>query len=257
VKFLRCQIRKTVFLATPSEQDKQTMKRLNALFQLVADNAGHGEKHRIEVANGKATIFVYDVIGGDFGGVDERQFAKDIASVTSSTIDLRVNSPGGDVFAARAMMTALATSPAKVTAYIDGIAASAATSLLMAADKVVMTRGAKMMIHEAWTAAVGNKGDFAAQSQLLASVDTEIARDYAKRTGKSEADFAAMMEAETWFDADQAKAIGFVDQIIEPTQTASNKWNLSAFKNVPAELIADDSTKRLNAKRRLAWSRPG
>ena len=231
------------------------MKRLNTLLQLVSDNVGYGEKHQIVATESEATIYVYDIIGSDYGGVDERQFVNDVAALKVADIALRINSPGGNVFAARAMMTALASSSATVTAYIDGIAASAATSLIMAADKVVMTRGGQMMIHEAWTGAVGNKRDFAAQTQILTNVDAEIAKDYAKRTGKNVSDLAAMMEAETWFSADQAKQIGFVDEIVEPTKSPQNKWNLSVFKNVPTALTATPKSQGISAKRRVALTR--
>lgn len=240
------------------------MKGVPKILQLVADNKAKGGEYRIENKDNAATIYVYDVIGGAYGGVDETQFAKDVAALNGVTdIALRVNSPGGDVFAARAMMTALANHPATVTAYVDGIAASAATSLIQAADKIVMTRGAQMMIHEAWTFALGNKSDLRTQATLLESIDNEIAKDYANRTGKSVADLAAMMAAETWFTADEAKDAGFVDEVVEATKAASNKWNLGAYKNVPRDLVeppaapqasVDEQVKehRANLLRRLA-----
>lgn len=215
------------------------MKGIPKILQLIADNASKGAKYSIEAKGDSATIYAYGVIGDYYGGIDETQFAKDVAALKVSNIDLRVNSPGGDVFAARAMMTAIAAHPAKVTAYIDGLAASAATSLIMAADRVVMTRGARMMIHEAWTLALGNKGDMRAQADILDGIDAEIVADYSKRTGKSDKDLAAMMASETWFNADQAKEAGFVDEIVEATKgaaNAANKWNLSAFKNAPTDL---------------------
>jgi ATP-dependent Clp protease protease subunit len=234
------------------------MFQIPKLLQLVADNANKPRDFRIEAKDDGATIYVYDVIGAWFGGIDETKFAKDLAALKVKNIALRVNSPGGDVFAARAMMTALANHPAKVTAFIDGIAASAATSLIMAADTVAMTRGARMMIHEAWTIALGNKRDFRSQADILDGMDKDIVQDYIAKTGKPVEELAAAMEAETWFNADEAKAYGFVNEIIEATKPASNTWNLAAYKNVPKDLADPPKPKdtieqhRANLDRRFA-----
>jgi ATP-dependent Clp protease protease subunit len=234
------------------------MFKIPKLLQLVADNANKPREFRIEAKDDSATIYVYDVIGAWFGGIDEAKFATDVAALKVKNIALRVNSPGGDVFAARAMMTALANHPAKVTAFVDGIAASAATSLIMAAETISMTRGARMMIHEAWTIAMGNKRDFRAQGDLLDGMDKDIANDYVAKTGKPVADLLAAMEAETWFNADEAKAFGFVNDIVETTKPSANTWNLAAYKNVPKELTTPPAPKetieqhRANLDRRFA-----
>lgn len=221
------------------------------LAQLVRDNAEHLSEYRIEAKGDDATVYAYGVIGGAFGGIDEAQFARDLSRISAKNIALRINSPGGDVFAARAMMTALANHPATVTAHVDGVAASAATSLMMAANRIEMSRGARLMIHNAWSLTIGDKRDHAAQAELLAGMDRDIAKDYSARTGKSESELASLMDAETWFNADEAKAAGFVDSIVETTK-AANKWNLSAYANAPADLQAETKTHLEHLERRLS-----
>ncbi len=204
--------------------------------QFIAKNADVPRRFECKAKDGEATIYVYDIIGGAWGGVDAQDFAQQLAALDVETINLRVNSPGGDVFAARAMMLALRQHPAEIVAHIDGIAASAATSLVMAADKVQMARGGRFMIHEAWSIVVGNKTDMSETAKLLEGLDEEIVSDYVGRTGADPKQLAAWMQAETWFNADQAKEAGFVDEVIETTNTTDNRWNLAAYANAPAEL---------------------
>ncbi len=128
-----------------------------------------------------------------------------------------------------------------VTAQIDGLAASAATYVAMAAKSISMVDGGFMMIHNAWTLAFGNKNDFIELADLLDKFDESILNDYIKKTGKSKAELAAMMDAETWMSAQEAKDMGFIDSIFDgdisaPDQSASNAWDLSAFDNTPKAL---------------------
>ena len=219
------------------------MSRLNRLIQLQLDNRDKPRAFKVSNEDNEATIFVYDIIGEDFfGGVGAQQFARDLAAITADTIHLRVNSPGGDVWDGRAMMTALRQHPAKVIAHIDGVAASAATSLVLAADEVEITRGAEFMIHNAWTIALGNRHEFLALSERLEQVDNQIITDYERRTGIDREEIVSMMDAETWLTAEDVVERGFADRIVETVDGAKNvtRWNLSAYNNAP-EPKEDDS----------------
>src|SRR5690606_22947815 len=107
----------------------------------------------------------------------ETEFSKTFAALDADTIHLRIDSPGGDVFAARAMMTAISQHRATVIAHVDGLAASAATGICMACDEVEITQGAGFMIHNAWTIAIGNKTDLAKTVELLGKIDAGLAND--------------------------------------------------------------------------------
>src|SRR5207253_6923560 len=148
-------------------------------------------------------------------------------------------SPGGDVFAAQSIAAALERHKAKVVAHIDGLAASAATAIAVACDEVYMAAGSMFMIHNAWTFAVGDKNDFMDTAALLEKVDSTLADRYAKRTGKKAPEMAALMDAETWFTADEAVAAGFANALeLEEESTPGAKaramWNLAAFEHAPA-----------------------
>lgn len=208
------------------------------LLQLARDNAAQSKPIRAEVSGRDATVYLHGVIGGWFGDIDETEFVKSLASMDADTIHLRIDSPGGDVFAARSMMTAIAQNKAKVIAHVDGLAASAATGICMACDEVEISQGAGFMIHNAWTLSIGNKADMAKAGDLLAKIDEGLVSDYAARTGKDRAEIEQLMDAETWFTADEAKENGFVDRVVDVVgrKGSSNAWNLSAYGNTPAAL---------------------
>ena len=212
---------------------------MKPLLKLLADNRKRGQ-FRAEAAADEATLYLYDAIVSDaaeaewFGGVDPLTFAQTLAGITAPVIHLRINSPGGDVFAAQAIAQALREHPAKVIAHIDGYAASAATEVAVAADEVIMAPGAMYMIHNAWTIAWGNKNDLIDTAALLEKVDGTLAAGYAARTGQGIEQVRAWMDAETWFTAQEAVDAGFADSVAEAKVKASAHWNLSAYAHAPA-----------------------
>ena len=113
-----------------------------------------------------ATVLLYDVIDA-YWGVSAAEFAKTLAGLDVATLNLRINSPGGDVFEARAMVAAIRGFKGKVVAHIDGLAASAASYLALAASEVRINDGAFLMIHKAWTLAMGNSEDLLATAAVL------------------------------------------------------------------------------------------
>lgn len=219
---------------------------LPRLLQLVRGNADKKREIRLEQADDVAHVYVYGVIGGWFGDVTAQAFATLLSTIKASTVHLHINSPGGDVFEARAMMSAIANHPATFIAHIDGLAASAATMLVMACDESEISQGGFFMIHNAWTIAIGNKTDLRTTADLLEKVDNTIVDDYRKKTKKNEAQIREWMDAETWFSAEEAKANGFVDRIVEvvpaeeaeaeETEAQDRAWDLSAYEHAPAAL---------------------
>ncbi|RAH37571.1 Clp protease ClpP [Halomonas sp. SL1] len=208
---------------------------------------------------GRGELYVYDAIG-DWFGISAEMFNREIRQMEGDVdeIHLYINSPGGDVFEARAMATALSQLKVKTVAHIEGLAASAATFLPMVTDEVDMTDGGFFMIHEAWTLTMGNKRDHDQQRNLLAKVDDSILDAYAKRTGGERDQLTAWMEAETWFTAEEAKTHGFIDAILETERRQRNaaQWNLGAYHNTPRSLTEGPPPEQLydraQAERRLA-----
>lgn len=188
------------------------------------------QKVTVHNAGDRATIYLYDYIGYD--GIVAKDFVPLLNSIAAPQIDLRVNSPGGDVFEGRAIATAVAQHSSRITTYIDSVAASAASWIALKSAEVVIAQGAFLMIHNTHGFAAGDKHTMRALSDLMDKLDRSFADDYAAKTGRAADEFAALMDAEEWFDAAQAVAAGMADRIGETTQT-KNQWDLSAYKNAP------------------------
>ena len=218
---------------------------MRKLLQLLRNNADTERKPLNLVRNedtGDSTLYIYDVIDA-WWGVASLDVAKSIAALDpKSTLHLRVNSPGGDVFEGRAIRTAIAQFAGKTIAHIDGLAASAATTIVDGADEIEISEGGFYMIHNGWTFAMGNKAELRKTSDLLEKVDNAIIADYAKRTGVEAKQIAQWMDDETWFSAQESIDHGFVNRLAtlpdKAANAASNRtWNLEAFDKAPKALL--------------------
>ena len=223
------------------------------LLQLAIDNKAMPKAFDVTQEGDDTRIELFDVID-DYYGVSASAFVSALNGIKSPAISLHINSPGGDVFAARAMVAAIAAHPATITAYVDGLAASAASYVAMACDKVVMQDGAMLMIHCAWSVSMGDATDMRATADLLDKIDESIIKDYARKTNLAPEAIKKMMMAETWMDATEAVAMGFADSIATNDKgKASNAWNLSAYAHAPAlkekpPEPAPDLTEQTNAQ---------
>ena len=213
----------------------------NKLLQLLGDNARAARTApaiRMQVADDVAHLYVYDVIDS-YWGASAKDLVEALDAAGDKVVHLHVNSPGGDVFEARAMVSAVRARQqrgGKVISYIDGLAASAATYLALAGNEVHISDGGMFMVHNSWTLAWGNKSELRSTADLLDKIDGTISADYARKTGASVDQIAAWMDAETWFTGPEALAAGFVDSVIEPPKADDSKaarWNLSAYANAP------------------------
>lgn len=148
---------------------------------------------------------------------DELAKLKDVSSV-----NVYVNSPGGNVFAGVAIYNELKRFNKPVTAYVDGIAASIASLIVLAADKVVMPFNAMLMIHNAWMIAAGDYKEFRTLADKLEKIqDSVIVETYARKTGMSKEKLSKMMDDETWLNGDEAVKLGFADEVIEEQKIAA------------------------------------
>jgi ATP-dependent Clp protease protease subunit len=203
------------------------------LLALVTANRERPKRRDIENAAGtEATVYLYDSIDSYYG-VNAEAFVKDFNAITAPVIHLRINSPGGDVFDARAIATAITQHASTVVAHVDGLAASAASYVAIAADSVEMAPGSFLMIHKAWTFAFGNSEDLLSTAALLEKIDGSLVADYAKKTGQTSAQIEEWMSAETWFTAEEAVAEGFAGKVSEDTEAVENAWDLSVFAHAP------------------------
>lgn len=216
------------------------MKRLPKLLQLAIDNREHTPRIRVEKSDDEATVYLSGVIGGFWGEISAEAFATTMSQISAPVIHLRINSPGGDVFEARAIMTVVAQHKSKVIAHVDGLAASAATDIVMACAEAEISKGARFMIHNAWTITIGDRNDHEEMRRLLEALDSDIADDYEKRTKQERKQITTWMDAETWFSAQEAVDHGFCDRLVEVVKQGDPeaRWNLAVYKNAPKDLVA-------------------
>lgn len=199
--------------------------------------AGYSMRAR---GNASAEIFIYEDVGASFfGGVSAKDFAVDLKKIGAvETINLHLNSPGGDVFDGMAIYRQLVDHKAKVIAHVDGLAASIASVIAMAGDEIRISESGFMMIHNASALAYGDTGEMRRMADLLETVNGTIADVYIARNGKSRDDVLALMEAETWMNGSDAVEMGFATSVVENMKVAARSIDPAThkFKNIPAAL---------------------
>lgn len=170
--------------------------------------------YRMEATEDRsAEVFLYGEIGGWWGGIEAAEFVRELAALDVDEIQLRVNSPGGSVYDGVSIMNALRRHPARVIATVDGLAASAASFLIQAADEVVMGHGTELMIHDAWGVCIGNANAMDRTRQDLDRLSNTIAGIYAERAGGEVSTWRDAMLAETWYTAEEAVTAGLADRV--------------------------------------------
>jgi len=199
----------------------------------------------------RAEIDIYGVIGEDQDeftgasvGVSAQAFLEEVralgpAIAAGGELALNINSPGGDAFDGSAIYGVLSQLPCRKVANIQGLCASAATVIAMGCDEIRMSRNALFMIHDPSTIACGNAADLAQAQAMLGQLKAAMVTAYAGRNASmDEAAIEAAMSATTWYTADEAKAAGWVDEVLEPVAaTAFHGIDLKRFRgNVPEAL---------------------
>lgn len=186
-------------------------------------------------ANNSAEISIYDEIGA--WGVSAEQFKNELMGLGKNLkqIDLHIHSPGGSVFDGIAVYNLVKNHPANVTVYVDGLAASMASVIAMAGNKVIMPENAMMMIHKPWGMAGGDADEMRKYADLLDKLEDTLIPAYAAKTGKSKEELAEMLKDETWLNGHECVEHGFADQLAAPVQAMASLTSkrIEDFSNMP------------------------
>jgi ATP-dependent Clp protease protease subunit len=159
-------------------------------------------------------IFLYDAIGSSFWGmIDSGTVLPDLAKMSGRRVTLRISSPGGSVDEGRAIYNALKRHQGGVDVVVDSSAYSVASYIAMAGDRVVMAKNAMMMVHNPWTVAMGSAAELRKTADVLDKYRDSIVSAYTDKTKVSKAKVMAIMDAETWYTADEAVAAGFASEV--------------------------------------------
>ncbi|WP_051797716.1 head maturation protease, ClpP-related [Streptomyces sp. NRRL S-337] len=201
---------------------------------------GRTDWYRItNLGQSAAEVVIYDEIG--YFGVTAEDFMSELRDLDVSAITLRVNSPGGEIFDGIAIHNLLRSHRAYVTTYVDSLAASIASVIALAGDRVIMQPHSQMMIHDGSGLAIGNASDMRETADLLDRQSDNIAGIYAERAGGTPEEWRERMRAETWYTAAEAVAAGLADEVAEtrqrpdaepdqPEPALANSWDLSLFR---------------------------
>jgi ATP-dependent Clp endopeptidase proteolytic subunit ClpP len=176
-----------------------------------------------------ADVYLFNDIGTF--GITAQNFIDEIKEYEDTELNIHINSLGGEVFEGMAIYSIIQRRKAKTTVYIEGIAASIASVIALAADEVIMSENSLLMIHNAWGGTQGEAKDMRKQAEILDKITNEIAEVYVKKSGISYNEVVRMMDEETWLTAEEAVALGLVDSISEPIKVAA-KYDVSKYKNI-------------------------
>ena len=188
-------------------------------------------------SDSEAEILLYDEIAGfedeEWGFVNAKGLINKIKALGNvQNITLRINSVGGDVFEAQAMYSYLKSHPANITVRVDGLAASAASLVAMAGNKVIMPSNALMMIHNPAGGVWGEAEDMRDTAEILDKIRDTIANVYVAKTGLDREKVISMMDEETWMDAAEAHELKFCDEVEEAVEiTAMAVKGGTIFRN--------------------------
>lgn len=171
-----------------------------------------------EFKNG--SIRMYGPVGLD-GGFDYPQLIGALDKLGGEDVEIRMSSVGGDVDAGFQMYNALSEYPGHVAMRIDTQAYSIASVVMLAADVVVASSNAEVMVHNAWTIALGNASDFREVADLLDRRDGMLADMYAHHTGQERDFWLGQMAAETYYSAEAAQRVGLIDGIVTGKSSAA------------------------------------
>jgi len=203
------------------------------------------------VGDSHARINFYGVVGYD---IQDSEFIEQIDALGDvATMELRLNSPGGDVFQGLAIYNRLREHPAKKTAIVDGAALSVMSVIMLAADEREVRKGGRVMVHEPHGVAVGRAADFRAYAEQMDVTTSEVADIYAERTNWKRDEAIASMENETWLSATQALEAGFATRESKSLAIAAyfDANVMSMYKHVPLDMHSKLPSSKEYVRRRL------
>ena len=204
-------------LPVPADRTVSALTKPSVLDKWSEDSAGI---RAVEIGDNVITMF--EVIGEDWwtgGGITAKRVAAQLRAIGDRPVEVQINSPGGDMFEGLAIYNVLREHPQAVTIKVMGMAASAASIIAMAGDTVEIGAASFLMIHKCWVTAQGNEDDMREVADFLAPFDQAMADVYAQRSGKTSAECAAWMKAETYMSGTTAIDRGFADALLAADQT--------------------------------------
>jgi ATP-dependent Clp endopeptidase proteolytic subunit ClpP len=209
-------------------------RRVANLVQHAPDHQTTRIEFRDAGGSDAVEILLYEFIGLDWWtgeGMTAKRFADELSAAADRPLIVRINSPGGDVWDGYTIFNQLLQHGPRVTTVVEGIAASAASLIMMAGDEIQAAEISQIMIHDAWTWTVGNEQELRELADVLAKLDGQLASVYAAKAGKSVEEFRALMDRDTYLTGKEARELGIIDRLINeitaddpPAATGRSEW---------------------------------
>ena len=181
-------------------------------------------------------VYIFDYIGSL--EISARSFIEELKGIDADEINLHINSPGGSVFDGIAIQNSLRHHKAKVTVYIDGLAASIASIIALAGDEIRIADNAYVMIHNPASIVWGDARDMLKEAEVLDKLADGLAGDYSRRMGISIPEARALMDEETWYLGQEAVDAGFADTTYQGAQASAQFRADRVSAKIPADAVS-------------------
>jgi ATP-dependent Clp protease, protease subunit len=201
---------------------------------------------------GVVEISIFDEIG--FWGTTARDFKREFDEVKDSdSIVVSLNSPGGGFFDGIAIYQMLSSVRDKVSVEVYGLAASIASVIALSGKSLTIARGSYFMIHNPFTLAMGGAKELRDTAEILDKMQGDLANLYAGKTGMTTAEITALMDAETWYTADEAYEAGFADEVSDYGEVAARVTDIQPFNfsNTPQALLEKQTKDDIKTERQF------
>lgn len=197
--------------------------------------------------NNATDLYIYGTIGGGFwfGGVTSKDVRRMLADIKTSIVNVHIHSNGGDAFEGVAICNLLKNHKATINVYIDGMAASAASVIAMAGDKIIMPGNTMMMVHRASVLSYGNAESLRKTADTLAKVDEALIQSYTDRFKGDQMELEKLLDEETFLTAKEAMSYGFCDEIAESIKQAEGDTSAGVDplqEDPPTDPIVEQNT---------------
>jgi len=189
---------------------------------------------------GGGTIWIYDEITADgYGGVASGDIVNALRKIGDNPVNVKINSPGGNVFEGIAIYNALRDHSAPVTTSNDALAASIASIIFLAGEERVSAPNSFYMMHEPYSPALGTAAELRSQADLLDTAGDTLTNIYVERTNYNVESVKKMMSSETWFTADEQIESGIASGTTRNVSIEAAPVAKTRFKNTPSNLVKD------------------
>lgn len=212
--------------------------------------------YSLETSGKEADLYIFgDITSWPWDEKDKDAYGivKELQELETETVNVHINSYGGDVAEGLAIYNVLKNSGAKIRTYCDGFACSAASVVFMAGEERIMNSASLLMIHNAWTWGYGNANDFRKQADDLEKISQASVNAYMNRVSITEQEVKNLMDAETWLTAEESVEKGFATKILEEkkegiSQSAMKLIRQKILSAQPAAIVAEMDTSEMEER---------